>query len=137
MSAQAEGRLFERVFARLFGSKPQRGSGSNWFAKQDVADGHVLWSLKLSRRDRIRFGPYDMGGLMKEVEISIHGKGGVGGSILPGVAIHDAEGNTFCVLRAEDMTALLSDGTVYITPSKDEQRRNRISKPVLMRDAAE
>jgi hypothetical protein len=135
-SAQKGGFRFETFWAKIFGVEPTRGSGSQWFAKMDVGDGSVLWSLKHSARDLLRFGRYRMTDLMKECESAINGPGGVGGSTVPGVAIHEQEtGETFVCFRAADFQRMAQTGEyAYIVPSKGEQKRIRSRLPALLRE---
>lgn len=129
-SSQKHGTRFEKFWAGVFGVKPTRGSGNQWFAKLDVADGSILWSCK--HTDKPTFTLTKL--LMREVEQAINGPGGVGGSTLPGLAISLDE-EPFVILRAEDFVRLLqSPAANYIVPSKGAQKRARGKTPALLRD---
>lgn len=134
-SAQKTGRRFERFFANLFGVDPQRGSGNLWYAKMDVGDGAMLWNLKFSEQEVLRFGKYRVRDLLREAEQAINGQGGVGGSIIPGVAIAEEDGEVFVSLRAEDFLRIVrSDVVTHVVPSRGEQKRQRARVPALLRD---
>jgi hypothetical protein len=132
---QGAGRVFEKVFAKLFGCEPVKGSGSQWHAKLDVADGQILWSLKHSNRGRLKFDNYDVADdLFPEVVAAINGQGGVGSTTIPGVATSDDDGNIFVVLRAEDFARMVTEDVKYVAPPADEVKRKRSRIPLLLRD---
>lgn len=129
-SPQDKGRYFERVWGKIFGVKPVPGSGSQWFAKLDVADGAILWSLKYTEKQSFSLSK----SLMREAEEAVTGQGGVGGSIIPGIAT-SVDGEQYVTLRAEDFVRLCrSDAYKYIVPTKAEQRRTRANVPSLLRE---
>jgi hypothetical protein len=133
LSPQDKGRLFERIWSSLFGVKPQPGSGNKWFAKMDVADGQILWSLKYTEKKNFALNRE----LMKECEDAVSGQGGVGGSTIPGIAL-SVEGHQYVVLQAHDFIRLCKSGDYkYIVPTKAEQRRARAKIPNLFRDEDE
>lgn len=137
-TAQKTGMRFEKFWANLLGVEPTRGSGSQWTARMDVGDGSILWSLKHSERGVLRFDQYRMAELMKECESAINGQGGVGGSILPGIATHGEDGQAFVTFRADDFIRLMQTGDYkYIEPSKGESKRMRARIPALLRDEEE
>jgi hypothetical protein len=132
-SAQKTGYRFERYFAKIFGVSPTRGSGSQWTAKMDVGDGTILWSLKHTDAESFRVTQ----GLMREVIDAINGPGGVGGDVIPGLAI-SVQGEIYTVLRADDLIAMLtSDEVGYIRPSKGEAKRRRARVPNMFKDEIE
>ena len=132
---QGEGRVFEGRFATLFGVEPQKASGSLWYAKLDVADGQILWTLKHSDKGRLKFDSYDVADdLMREAVQAINGQGGVGSSTMPGVATQDADGNVFVTLRAEDFARMVTENIKYVAPPTDEVKRARSRVPLLLRD---
>jgi hypothetical protein len=132
---QGEGREFEGRFAELFDCEPQKGSGSLWYAKLDVNDGQILWTLKYSERGRLKFDNYDVNDdLMREAQAAINGQGGVGSNTMPGVATQDVDGNVFVVLRAEDFARIVTDDITYVRPPRSEIKRARASTPLLLRD---
>jgi hypothetical protein len=132
-SPQKTGRRFEAFWARLFGVEPQRGSGNLWYLKLDVGDGSILWSCKHTDAESFRLSK----ATMREVEEAINGQGGIGGTILPGIAT-SVDGEVYCTLRAEDLLRILqSDAAKYIVPSKGEQKRSRARLPALLRDEDE
>jgi len=123
------GRLFESVWAKIFGVEPQRGSGNKWYAKMDVADGQILWSLKHTDKESFSVSKK----LFGEVQQAIFGMGGVGGTTIPGIATEVGE-DQYVTLRAEDFMRLMTENVRYITPSVDEQKRSRANTPMLARD---
>lgn len=129
-SSQQRGRAWERFWAKLFGVEPQRGSGNQWFAKLDVGDGSILWSLKYTDAESFRLSK----DIMREAESAVSGLGGVGGSTIPGAAI-SLSGNAYVVLGADDFLRLLAaEGAQYIVPSKADQKRSRAAVPGILRD---
>ena len=126
MNPQEKGRLFERIWAKLLGAQPQPGSGNQWFAKMDVADGEILWSLKYTEKKSFSLTKE----LMREVEKEVTP------GVIPGIAT-SVDGEQFVTLRAEDFIRLAStDAMKYITPTKAEQKRARSKVPNLFRDDA-
>lgn len=123
---QDSGRMWEKVWASLFGVKPVKGSGSFWFAKMDVDDGSILWSLKRTENKSFSFTP----GLMHEVESAIKEQGF--GAQRAGVAI-EVDGEQFCILRAEDMVYALTKLEPYRDASKHEAKRHNADVPLLLR----
>jgi hypothetical protein len=133
-SPQKTGFRFEKFWASILGVTPTRGSGSQWTAKMDVSDGSILWSLKHSSVDRLRFGKLTMKDLMRECEEAINGNGGIGGSAIPGVATSEQE-EQFVTFRAADFARLAQSGDFqYLVASKGEQKRSRSKIPALLRD---
>lgn len=130
MTPQDRGRDFEKRWAERMGSEPTPGSGNKWYAKQDVADGSVLWSCKST--DAASFSVTK--DLMREVVQAINGQGGVGGGVIPGIAL-DVSGDEFVVLRAEDYIRMVTEQVAYLRPSPGEAKRQRGSVPSLLRDS--
>ena len=127
---QQSGGRFENFWAKLLGVKPQRGSGNQWTAPMDVGDGSILWSLKFSTKDVLRFGSKRMKDLMREIES--HTKGS---DTIPAVATRDEDGQTWVTFRADDFIRMCETGAYkYIVPSKAEQKRARSKVPTLLRD---
>lgn len=128
-SSQAHGSRWERAWAKMFGVDPQKGSGSLWYAKLDVADGSILWSLKHTDAASFRVTT----DLMHEVQSAISGSGGVGGDTIPGLAI-SVQGEPFVVLRAGDFMRMVTQDVKHVAPPADEVKRRRAAVPALMRD---
>jgi hypothetical protein len=121
--------LFESIWAKIFGVKPQPGSGNKWFAPMDVGDGSILWNLKHSERGILRFDTYRVRDLMREAQDATESP-----NVLPGVATSE-DGEQFVILRAEDFVRLCETGEYrYITPSRAEIKRQRGNIPALLRD---
>lgn len=129
---QESGRRFETFWAKLFGVKAVKGSGSLWYAKMDVGDGAILWSCKHTEAESFRITRE----LMKEAERAINGNGGVGGSTLPGIAT-SLEGEVFVTLRAEDFLRMVAAEVKYVRPSRADQKRINAKTPLLLRDEAD
>lgn len=129
---QEEGRRFERFWAKLFGVEPQKGSGSVWYAKLDVGDSTFLFSCKHTTAESFRVSKE----LLREIDQAITGQGGVGGDVIPAMAVAiDNGGEVVVSLRAEDLLRIIqSDSAKYITPSRGEQKRNRARIPNLLRE---
>jgi hypothetical protein len=130
MTAQNDGRQFEKDFGSVLGVEPQKGSGNQWFCKMDVADGTILWSLKYTSHESLRITP----AMIREVQDAITGQGGVGGKTIPGVATK-VSGQVLVTLTAEDFVRLAtSDAFEYLQPTKGESKRQRAGVPALLRD---
>lgn len=131
-SAQKTGYRFEKWWARIFGVEPTRGSGNQWYAKLDVADGSILWSLKSTDAESFRLTK----ALMREVQDAITGPGGIGGDVIPGIAVA-VDQEPYVVLRAEDFMRLAqSDEIKYMRPTKANQKRARAKMTALERQEA-
>lgn len=126
---QKSGKRFERFWARVFGSEPQPGSGNQWFAKLDVADGSITWSLKWTSKDSHSISKE----LLREADKAIYDNGD---NSMPGIAISLANGDEVIVaMRASDFLRLIqSDQARYILPPKAEQKRRLAGTPTLLRD---
>lgn len=129
--AQRRGYDFEEKFADLFGVEVQKGSGSVWYAKLDVADSTILWSCKSTDAQSFRLSR----DTMREPQEAINGPGGIGGSTIPGVAT-SVDGEVFVTLRAEDFLRLADSGELrYNESSKANAKRARSKVPGLLRDS--
>jgi hypothetical protein len=128
-SPQKSANRFERFWAKVFGTEPQPGSGNQWFAKLDVADGSITWSLKWTSKDSHSISKE----LLREADKAIYDNGD---NSIPGIAISLANGEEVIVtLRASDFLRLIqSDQARYITPTKSEQKRRLAGTPALLRD---
>ncbi len=126
---QQSGRRFERFFAKLFGVEPTRGSGNLWFAKLDVGDGSITWSLKWTSKSSFSMTRE----LLREADRAVHENGD---NSIPGVAVSVDDGaEVFVTFRASDLMRLLStEQARYVTPTKSEQKRRIASTPSILRD---
>jgi hypothetical protein len=70
---QQTGGRFEAFWAKLLGTEPTIGSGNQWTAPMDVGDGKILWSLKHSSKDTLRWGSKRVKELMGEVRCHLKG----------------------------------------------------------------
>lgn len=127
--AMEAGRQFEREFAKLIGGELVPGSGSQWHAKLDVGGTSILWSLKWSSAEGVHVTP----ATIAEAVEAVHGPGGKGRGMVPGIAV-SAAGEPFVVQRLSDYLATLSSDDPIVLPStKARQRRSRASKTALER----
>lgn len=126
---QKEGRDWEPEFAKSIGGKLVPGSGA-FFCKLDVRGATVLWSLKFTRKKSFVFKDE----YMQEALTAIHGPGGIGGEVIPGVALKTADGE-YIVFRKDDAIHLMNekpgiaDQSVQVVPINH--------KPHLLRDIEE
>lgn len=129
-TAQDRGRFFEALWAKLFGVEVQKGSGSVWYAKLDVADSQILWSCKHTDAESFRVSRP----VMKEAQEAVTGQGGVGGKIIPGLAYRTGDGELYVTLLAEDFLRLAESGDIqYVEPSKANAKLARSRVPQLLR----
>ena len=126
---QETGRRFEKFFAKLFGREPQRGSGNIWHMPLDVGSIALLFSLKFSTKDKLRWGSTSVRDLFKEIDRAADSRTGA-------LAIHEQlTGETYVVFRANDFLRMSQSGDIhYMTPSKGEQKRARSKVPSLLRE---
>ena len=129
-SPQKSGRRFEGFFAKLFGTEPRRGSGNQWVAPLDVADGKILWSLKWTTHESMSISK----ALLHEADEAVHRDGN---NAIPGIAMSiDSGAEVVVAMRWSDFARLLAqDHARYIVPSKGEQKRARSRVPAILRDA--
>jgi hypothetical protein len=127
---QEKGFDFEDAFAKALGVKPQPGSGSVWWAKLDVYDTQILWSLKHTTKETFKITR----GLISEVVRNVFSFGGVGPSTIPGVAVALEHDDVYVVLRAEDFMRLVTEQRQYVAASKDSAKRATARLPALLRD---
>jgi hypothetical protein len=129
---QQGGGRFEAFWAKLLGTEPTIGSGNQWTAPMDVGDGKLLWSLKHSSKDTLRWGSKRVKELMGEIRAHLKGEP----STIPALAVHEDDGSTWVVLAAEDFLRMVQQGNhQYVTPSRGEQKRLRSRVPALLRDS--
>lgn len=128
-SPQARGRAFEKFFARLLGVEPQKGSGNLWYAKLDVADGSITWSLKYTENESISISKK----MLREAEEGVYKNGD---NSIPGIAAAIDGGNdVIVVLKWADFARLLAhEQSGYIVPSKAAQKRHLAGIPVILRE---
>lgn len=121
---QQLGRDWEQEFARRIGATPVKNSGAG-FLKLDVRGAHVLWSLKWSGNNKsIRIED----AWMEEALAAIHGPGGIGGEVAPGIATKTS-GFELVTLRLADALMLMSDDTKGVVSSQ-QQNEMDLSKRV-------
>lgn len=136
-SEQKTGGRFETFWAKFFGKEPTRGSGNQWHTKLDVNSISILFNLKHSREDKLRFGRYRLRDLLREAEVAINGPGGSGGSTVAAAALSE-DGEVYVVFRGHDFLRMAQTGDIqYIVPSKGEQKRARSRIPALLREEDE
>ena len=128
-SPQRAGRRFEAFWAKVFGVKPQEGSGNQWFAKLDVGDGSITWSCKFTSYRSFSITKE----MIRECEKGVHENGD---NSIPGMAIALDDGaEVVVVLKAADFARLMTLETArYIVPTKSEQKRRISRVPTLLRD---
>lgn len=128
-SPQRSGRRFEKFFAKVMGVEPQKGSGNTWFAKLDVADGSITWSLKFTSHESISISK----ALLREADNAIHQNGD---NSIPGIAAAIDNGSEVIIaMRYADFVRLLSTNSgSYITPTRGEQKRSRAGIPGILRE---
>jgi hypothetical protein len=85
-SAQKTGNRFEIFWAKFFGEKPVKGSGNQWTMPLDVGTIAILFNLKFSTKDVLRFGKYRVADLLKETLEATKSSDRTGA-----VAIHEEE----------------------------------------------
>lgn len=127
---QDQGRQYERDFAEKLGGKVVVGSGNQWFAKLDVGDRTILWSLKHTGKDFLRVTRKILGEAITEAT-KIGSKGAI-----PGVAV-DIAGEDFVILRADDFVALFEDGQYAVPMTSSRQKMARAKIPEALRHAME
>lgn len=129
---QDRGRSFEDEWADLFGVKPVRGSGNQWFAPLDVGDGRILWSLKHTDKDRFTITPTI---IMEAIQASFGPMGS--GDTQPGWAL-SIGGRRFVMLEADTFLPFVTrEVEPYRPPTKVEEKKARASVNRLARLAQE
>lgn len=123
---QKEGREWEAEFAKSIGAQLVPGSGA-LFAKLDVRGATVLWSLKLTRNKSFSFKD----AYMREAMEAIHGPGGIGNGVIPGVAFKTEDGE-YIVFRKEDAIYLMNEKPGIVSKEKMPTPIDR--RPHLLRE---
>lgn len=109
---QKRGRAWEPVFAKSIGGSPIKMSGAG-FTKLDVRGMSIMWSLKATDAGSIRLED----AWMREALAAINAPGGIGGMMIPGLALKTA-GYEYMVFRKDDaMMLMTSDQHSVATPS--------------------
>ena len=131
------GRKFESLFAKLFGGTEVPGSGNQPFRKMDIEGDSLLWSLKATKKESFRLNKKDL----KEVYEAVRGPGGVGGSVIPGLAICFVEGEEpstkdeiFAVIPMNDLVALFEDEAKIFENTKPKEKLKKTEIPTLFRE---
>lgn len=128
---QTEGRRFEKFWAKFFGREPIKGSGNQWHMPMDVGSIAILFNLKHSREDKLRFGKYRVLDLLRETQAAA-------GMDKVGAVVTSEDGEVIISFKGEDFLRIAQTGDIhYITPSKGEQKRSRSKIPSLLRDEDE
>lgn len=125
---QEEGIDFEGRFAKKFGGKLVPRSGAGIYHKLDVRDNKFLWSLKWTGKESFRITK----AIWKEVNDEVYGPGGLGLDFMPGLAI-ELEGETYALLKMDDLVGLLESDVKVFSPTKKSELRARASVPRLLR----
>jgi hypothetical protein len=127
---QKTGTRFERFFAKLLGVEPVRGSGNQWHAPLDVGTIAILFNLKWSAKDVLRFGRYQIWELFRETREATKSGDKTGAIVLH----EESTGKTYVIFEADDWLRMSQTGDItYLTPSKGEQKRARSRIPALLR----
>ena len=126
---QETGRRFEKFWAKFFGTDPQRGSGNIWHMPLDVGTIKLIFSLKFSRKDTLKFGDRRIKELFREIDRAADDRTGA-------IAVYgEPDGEPYVIFRGHDFLRMAQSGDIhYMTPSKGEQKRARSKVPALLRD---
>lgn len=93
---QKRGRAWEAQFAKSVGGSAVKMSGAGFY-KLDVRGSSVLWSLKYTERSSATIS----NDLFDEALAAIHAPGGIGGHVVPGLALN-IQGKEYVVMRKAD-----------------------------------
>src|ERR1044072_2552695 len=105
---QETGRRFETVWAKLFGTEPNKGSGNLWWLPLDVAFAIFQMSLKYSSKGRLKFGNYNVKDLLIEADKARKDETDIGVVVTYGEDDREA----IVCLRATDFLRLVQSGDI-------------------------
>jgi hypothetical protein len=131
-SPQKTGGRFETYFAKFFGQKPVKGSGNQWHAPLDVGSIKILFNLKWSSKDLLRFGKYQIHDLFIETQEAVKSSDKTGALVIH----EETTGKTYTIFEGTDFMRMAQTGDIhYMTPSKGDQKRAQSRVPALLRDS--
>lgn len=129
--------MFETLFAKKYKSKKVPGSGNQPFRKMDIEGNSLLWSLKATKNESFRITKKDL----KEVYDAVKGSGGVGGTIIPGLAICFVEGDEpkpsdkiMAIIDMDDLVAISEQEIKLFELSKSKEKQSIAKIPSLFRE---
>lgn len=124
-----EGGAFEKRFAETIGGSIVPYSGQGKWAKMDVNGAQILFSCKWTGSETRTLKPSEF----DEVLRAVRGPGGVGGDILPGMAI-GVRDRSFVLMDSHDFAELVVNREpMTVTMSKAESRRAHAGETPLQR----
>jgi hypothetical protein len=131
MTAQSQGREFEKELAEEFGLQQIAGSGSVWHSKLDAKGNNARWSLKFTTN--LSF-PLTVSDIYEALE-ACYGPGGDGSTPIWAVRM-EATGDDYIVMRKEDWAAFHMDDLKYINEDRPQvaARKAKAKVPELLRD---
>jgi hypothetical protein len=119
------GLALEDQVAASMGGRKRPGSGNRWEAQGDVATGPLLISCKASKG---RTWAQTKRELSETIGMAL------GTGLIPVLNVLDDDGDELMILRAADLTALLSEGHTINAPESNGERRGRlVSMPAALR----
>lgn len=125
---------FEERTAEALGAELVPNSGQGKWAKMDVQNASLLVSCKWTNKATRTYRPAEM----DEVERAVRGQGGVGGDVLPALAIGIQDEEPIIMMRASDFADLVINRVppeVVMKPS--EARKHSARDTPLMRRVKE
>jgi hypothetical protein len=123
------GREFEDRFAESIGGTVVPNSGQGRWAKMDVRGLRILFSCKWTGKDSRRVSEVEFDEVMR----AVRGPGGVGGDVLPAMAI-GLGSRTYVVMEAGDFADLvINREPEVVTMDRSESRRAHALETPLQR----
>lgn len=123
-----DGYEFEDEVAALVGGQVVPGSGQGKWAKMDTNGLQIVWSCKWTKHNSRSITPVEFA----EVERAVHGPGGYGGDVLPGMAIGMGPFTAFCMEPHYFMDFITREAPT-VQASSAEARRIHAGRTPLMR----
>ena len=134
------GRLFEKVFNKKYQTDEIKNSGAGIWYKMDAENSRLLFSLKATKNESYRLTKGDL----SELNLEARGPGGLGGNIIPAMAICFVEGDEpkssdeiIVALPMDDLVALLTEQAKVFKPTKSDEKYERAKVPSLFRKIEE
>jgi len=130
MTAQNQGRQFEKELAEEFGLELVPSSGSVWYSKLDLKGRGARWSLKYTSLIKWPLTYEDI----EEGIAACYGPGGDGSC--PIWAVRIAPNEDYIILRKEDFKAIQKGDIKLIEEDRPHvaARKQRASQPELLRN---
>lgn len=131
LTPQQEGRLWEKVLAKVLGAKPQPGSGNGPLKKLDIEGTEFLASCKWTEKASLSLSDTTL----REAESATHGISGTGAIPIHFSRVEGSDGERiYATLDIDDLLTLFQEEIKLVTEDKASAKYRQAEIPDLFRD---